>query len=139
MPLEALTSREAVLAAIAEFDELGRDAFLARYGFSPARDVVVLHEGRRYDSKPIVGAARGHQHPNLGPLRHTEFSGGRPTIAKLEQLGFEVERLNTTDADPAAAGRLLRDFVDSYVAARGETFGGSHPAAEALKRAAATL
>jgi MoxR-like ATPase len=139
MPLEALTSRDAVLAAIAEFDEVGRDEFLARYGFSPARDVVVLHEGRRYDSKPIVGAAHGHQHPNLGPLRHTEFSGGRPTIAKLEQLGFEVERLNTADADPVLAGPLLRDFVDSYAAARGETFRGSHPAAEVLKRAAAAL
>jgi MoxR-like ATPase len=139
MPLEALTSRDAVLAAIAEFDEVGRDEFLARYGFSPARDIVVLHQGRRYDSKPIVAAAHGHQHPELGPLRHTEFSGGRPTIAKLQQLGFEVERLNAPGVVPPAAGPLLRQFVDSYAAARGETFRGSHPAADALKRAADAL
>jgi MoxR-like ATPase len=139
MPLEALTSPEAVLAAIAEFDEVGRDRFLAKYGFQPARDIVVLHDGRRYDSKPIVASAHGHQHPELGPLRHTDFNGGRPTIAKLEQLGFEVERLNPPDADAPAAGPLLRQFVESYARAKRETFGGSHPAAEALKRTAEAL
>jgi hypothetical protein len=30
--LEELTSRDAVLDAIAEFDQLGRDAFLEKYG-----------------------------------------------------------------------------------------------------------
>jgi MoxR-like ATPase len=139
MPLDALTSRDAVLAAIAEFDEVGRDEFLDRYGFRAARDVVLVHEGRPYDSKPIVAAAHGHQHPDPGPLRPSEFSGGRPTIAKLEELGFEVERLNGANADPGAAGLLLRGFIDSYATAKGETFGGSHPAAEALKSAAAAL
>jgi MoxR-like ATPase len=139
MPLEALTSPEAVLAAIAEFDEVGRDQFLAKYGFQPARDIVVLHEGRRYDSKPILAAAHGHQHPEVGPLGPSEFSGGRATIAKLEQLGFGVERLNPPDVDAPAAGPLLAEFLDAYTRAKGEAFGGSHPAAEVLKRAAEAL
>lgn len=33
MPHSKLTSREAVLKAIQEFDRLGREAFLAKYGF----------------------------------------------------------------------------------------------------------
>jgi MoxR-like ATPase len=140
MPLEALTSREAVLAAMAEFDNVGREEFLAKYGFHPARDILVLQEGRRYDSKPILAAAHGYEHPDLGPLRPSEFSGGRPTITKLENLGFEVERLlDAPVGDGPAAGPLLSEFVDSYARARGETFGGSHPAAEALKRAAEAL
>jgi hypothetical protein len=53
MPLEALTDPNAVLAAIAEFDEIGRDQFLDRYGFLPARDVVLLHQERRYDSSRL--------------------------------------------------------------------------------------
>ena len=105
MPLEALTSREAVLAAMAEFDNVGREEFLAKYGFHPARDILVLHEGRRYDSKPILAAAHGYEHPDVGPLRSSEFSGGRPTATKLEQLGFEVERLlDAPVVDGPAAG-----------------------------------
>lgn len=30
--------REQVLAAIAEYDRLGQDEFLSKYGFKPARD-----------------------------------------------------------------------------------------------------
>jgi hypothetical protein len=52
-------TREGVLAAMGEFDRLGRDAFLAKYGFGGARAYFLVHEGRRYDSKAIVGAAHG--------------------------------------------------------------------------------
>src|SRR5205085_953263 len=33
-----VTSRDAVLAAIAEFDQIGREAFLHKYGFRPSRE-----------------------------------------------------------------------------------------------------
>ncbi len=55
-----VSSREAVLAAIAECDRLGRDAFLAKYGFGRSRDYVVAHAGGEYDSKALVGAAFHH-------------------------------------------------------------------------------
>jgi hypothetical protein len=61
MSLALLTSREAVLAAIREFDEIGRDAFLAKYRFGPARGFLVEHDGRLYDSKALVGAAVGSE------------------------------------------------------------------------------
>jgi len=89
--LSALTDRSAVLSAIAEYDELGREAFLARYGYSPSRAYFLEHDGKKYDSKAIVGVAVGMQFPAEGPLRSDQFSGGDATVrAKLESLGFQV-------------------------------------------------
>ena len=41
MPLSGLTSRSAVEAALDEFDELGREGFLSKYGFGKARRYFV--------------------------------------------------------------------------------------------------
>ncbi|MDN4984296.1 DUF3578 domain-containing protein [Bradyrhizobium sp. WYCCWR 13022] len=91
MPLSALSDRDAVLSAIAEYDELGREAFLARYGYGPSRTYFLEHDGRDYDSKAIVGVAVGKQFPDEGPLGADQFSGGEATVrAKLEGLGFQV-------------------------------------------------
>jgi putative restriction endonuclease len=88
--LNDLTSRDAVLQAMAEFDRLGRTEFLAKYGFRPARSYFVMHDGKSYDSKAIVGAACGFQFPSQGPLSAYDFSGGDATVRpKLESLGFE--------------------------------------------------
>lgn len=93
MGLADLTSRDAVVAAMEEFDRLGRSRFLETYGFGPSRGYFLVHDGQRYDSKAIVGVAHGYEHPNLGPLSPSEFSGGESTVARLlEQLGFVVER-----------------------------------------------
>lgn len=56
--LNDLTSRDAVLQAMVEFDRLGRTDFISKYGFRPARSYFVIHDGRSYDSKAIVGAFR---------------------------------------------------------------------------------
>jgi hypothetical protein len=81
----------AVLQAMVEFDDLGRDTFLTRYGYAPARSYFVVHDGKRYDSKAIAGVAVGKQFQASGPLAASEFSGGEATVkAKLEGLGFEV-------------------------------------------------
>ena len=91
MTISELTSTSAVTRALDEFDALGRDAFLDKYGFGPAREYFVRRGNRLYDSKAIVGAAFGHQFPHSGPLRPSEFSGGEATVQKkLEELGFEV-------------------------------------------------
>ncbi len=78
--LAALTSRAAVEAALSEYDDTGQDAFLSKYGFGPSRSYFLIANGRRYDSKAIVGAAYGFEHPDLGPLRASEFSGGESTV-----------------------------------------------------------
>ncbi|MHB1560361.1 MAG: hypothetical protein ACYC61_23160 [Isosphaeraceae bacterium] len=83
---------ESILKAIEEFDLLGRDQFLERYGFGPAKRYFLVHGGKTYDSKAIVGVAYGYENPPHGPLKSQEFNGGRDTVQDcLERLGFEVE------------------------------------------------
>ena len=95
MRLANVTDPSAVAKAMMEFDQLGREAFLAKYGFRPARTYFLIDGDRRYDSKAITAAAYGHEHPDRGPLRSNQFSGGERTVkARLEALGFSVERVN---------------------------------------------
>ncbi|SEM57918.1 hypothetical protein SAMN05444354_1192 [Stigmatella aurantiaca] len=46
MPLRDLT-RDSVLKALAEFDELGREPFLRQYGFSRSLEYFIIHGGQR--------------------------------------------------------------------------------------------
>lgn len=80
----------AVESAISEFDRIGRDAFLAKYGFGSARDYFIVRDGKSYDSKAIVGAAHGYL-PGRKPLKADEFSGGEAAVVRrLRRLGFRV-------------------------------------------------
>jgi hypothetical protein len=91
MPLSDLTDPEAVRQAVAEYDRIGQDAFLSKYGFGPSREYYLVLGGRTYDSKAIVGAAYGYQFPSLGPMPASAFSGGAATVQrKLLDLGFDV-------------------------------------------------
>jgi hypothetical protein len=92
MPLSDLTGPAAVNAALDEFDRVGRDGFLRKYGFGPSRRYFVRRNGKHYDSKAIVGAAYGFQYPQKGQLHAEDFSGGENTVrALLEGLGFPVD------------------------------------------------
>jgi hypothetical protein len=94
MALPDLTT-SAVAKAIEEFDQLGRDSFLRKYGFGQARSYVLQRDGHSYDSKAIAGAAHGYL-PDRAPLKPNEFSAGEATVATvLEQLGFTVIEKNT--------------------------------------------
>ncbi|MGW1993245.1 HNH endonuclease [Embleya sp. NPDC001921] len=91
MVLRDLTEPGAVLRAIDEFDEIGRDAFLARYRYGRSTRYFVDHEGSLYDVKALVGAAYGYQFPERGPLTNDRFSGGHAAAnAVMERLGFVV-------------------------------------------------
>lgn len=86
-----LTSRKAVFAAMARYDEMGAEAFLATYGYGEASSYLAHHGGRTYDSKAIVGVAYGLQYPDRGPLAAGTFSSGRGHASGyLSKLGFEV-------------------------------------------------
>lgn len=79
-----------VLAAIAEYDDLGQEGFLERYKMGKAMSYVLRYGGKDYDSKAIFAAAHGH-HPGLDPLSSDQFSGGADDAAKyLRRLGFHV-------------------------------------------------
>ena len=49
-----------VRQAAAEYDELGQDEFLARYGFGRARAYLLIIDDKAYDSKAILGVAYRH-------------------------------------------------------------------------------
>jgi hypothetical protein len=92
LPMPKIQHRESILSAIEEYETLGRDRFLRRYGFGPAQSYFLVHGGKWYDSKAIVGAAFGYENPSHGPLKSHKFSGGRLTVKRwLEELGFEVQ------------------------------------------------
>jgi hypothetical protein len=82
-----------VQAALDEYSRVGRESFLSRYGFEPARSYLVINPktGDACDSKAIAGAAFGYEHPNEGPLLASEFSGGvQSVVAKLTSLGYRT-------------------------------------------------
>src|SRR5438270_12389166 len=108
-----VTSREAVLGAIAEFDEIGREAFLDKYGFGPSREYVVVENGRQYDSKALLGAAYSHQRDGRDRLRSEDFSGGDETRRVLERLGFRVRSIADDELDSAEPPALgLREGIE---------------------------
>lgn len=123
MALGAIT-RGAVLAAIAEYDQLGQEEFLRRYGFDQARQYVLVHDGKRYDSKAIVGVAHGFL-PGKAALAADEFSGGRATVGQLlARLGFHVEErgeqpVNTLGVnEPAETSPAIASFAEQTVDSR---------------------
>lgn len=99
MSLSLLTDPAAVEAAIDEYDALGGENFRRQYGYGKARNLFVIRSGTLYDSKAIAGVAVGKQHPERGPLKPDEFSGGDQTVRKtLEGLGFAVWSSDETAA-----------------------------------------
>jgi hypothetical protein len=106
--MSKMRDRESVLKAIEEFDTLGREQFLKRHGFGPSRTYFLIHSGKRYDPKAIVGVAYGYENPSHGPLRSADFIGGYTTVRRwLEDLGFEVRVLKAT-----TSGEAVREETD---------------------------
>lgn len=78
-------SREAVLDAMAQADELGEAAFLKAHGYRASKVYRISHDGRTYPSKAIVGVALG--------LPASKFFGGiAQTVPALLRIGFAVTR-----------------------------------------------
>ena len=68
MSLRDIT-RQSVLEAIEEFDQVGRNYFLKKYHFGHAKSYWLVYDGRKYDSKAIIGVARKYARPDLGQLK----------------------------------------------------------------------
>jgi len=89
--LSRITSPAAIRKAMAEYDRIGQDAFLQKYGFGKAYRFRLKDGERRYDSKAILGVAYGIQYPKEGRLSARDFSGGEKTVTRrLDSLGFEI-------------------------------------------------
>ncbi|PZO40732.1 MAG: hypothetical protein DCE92_01935 [Alphaproteobacteria bacterium] len=121
MSLNLLTDPNAVHAAMDEFDALGSEAFLAKYGYGRARSLFIAREGSLYDSKAIAGVAFGIQFPDRGPLKPEEFSGGEATVRpRLEALGFTLWS-NPGVSEPFDAGSALEAITSAWGAPRRTT------------------
>lgn len=102
-------TRRDVLSAIKRLDE--GDA----HPFGPSRKFDLVHEGRRYPPKAVLGLAVESRTGRL--LRPEEFTGGQHSQchAVLERLGFEIETKTGVSgvdrSDPTVAkvviGKLL--------------------------------
>lgn len=64
-------TREAVLKAVTEYDELGQAEFLVWYRYKRATSYRLIYDGKEYDSKAIVGVAHGYL-PGEGPLTNRD-------------------------------------------------------------------
>lgn len=103
-------SRQHLLQAIAEYDARGGEDFLQVYGFGPSRDYTLLHEGRTYDLRAVLGVA--HRFATGRLATSAEFDGGAPgAVAILRKRGFEVTEpasMSTAQAAPTRAPRAPR-------------------------------
>jgi hypothetical protein len=89
--LSKITSPTAIRKAMVEYDRIGQDSFLEKYGFGKAYRFRLKYGENRYDSKAILGVAYGIQHPKEGPLTAADFSGGERTVTRrLDSLGFDI-------------------------------------------------
>lgn len=117
MGIRTLADPAAVRLALEEFDELGRTAFLEKYGYGRSREYMLRDPatGQLYDSKAIVGAAYGYAFPDHGPLGSDSFSGGEATVQKLLlDLGFDVVRVGQ-DWTRAEVEATVRDYFQMLI------------------------
>ncbi|GHG50528.1 hypothetical protein GCM10011331_13250 [Flavimobilis marinus] len=99
-------TRQHILQAIAEYDDRGVESFLGVYGFTPSRGDTLVHEGKTYDSRAILGVA--HRYATGRVATAEEFGGGKFGVADLlRKRGFEIAELVRTGgaATPAKAPR----------------------------------
>lgn len=129
MSLIDVTSRDAVLDAVDEFDDLGRDAFLAKYGFMPARSCYLEYTLQRYDGQAILAAAHGFQHGS--PLGAGHIGTEAEAKKTLERLDFRVvvDRVLAIDDawDVAPGDELTRAEISKRFG--GALYGGIEPSA----------
>ncbi len=78
--------RAHVLAALADFDRWGTDKVLEDHGFDRARSYLLVHDGKDYPSKAVVGVAHGYAVPTEGPWGPYRFSGGMHRVGAVRRM-----------------------------------------------------
>jgi len=84
-------TREDVLRAIHEYDNLGSERFFFEHGFAPTTTYELVLKKRRYPPKAILGAAYGFATGQR--LASGDFEGGKAgAVRVLGKLGFIIEK-----------------------------------------------
>jgi hypothetical protein len=81
-----------VVRALSDYDRLGAEAFFAQHGFAPTTTYTLIHDGRRYPPKAILGTA--YEFATEERLAPGDFEGGKSgAVRVLGNLGFSVEHV----------------------------------------------
>ena len=82
-------AREAVLQAIASFDDRGPEEFFGHYGVTRDRSYFIRHNGQEYDMKAVIRVALG---PVLGlpAFRSKLLNSVKVRQTLKNDLGFDV-------------------------------------------------
>ncbi|MGB6986642.1 MAG: hypothetical protein WBD74_11780 [Candidatus Aquilonibacter sp.] len=84
-------TREHVMRATKEYDNLGPEKFFAEHGFAPTTTYDLVVNKHRYPPKAILGTA--YEFATGKKLASGDFEGGKTGAVKvLEDLGFTVEQ-----------------------------------------------
>lgn len=141
MKWREITDSQPALAAIAEFDQLGRTEFLSKYGFGPSTRLFVRHEGKQYDIKALAGAMHGFADPAAGPKKNDEFSSGKILVDLFRRLGFEV--IESSDAEAirhaTALSTALETLLAGYIEAKSTKISKASPMWVAIQEAQSAL
>lgn len=112
-------TRQHILQAIGEHDSRGRDDFLGVYGFTPDAGYALLHEGRTYEPRAIVGVAHRYA---TGRLAIADEVAVDAASAVLRKRGFDVsEPVVATRAPAARPARATRTATPRKTATRTTT------------------
>lgn len=138
----SLTDHSAITQAFDEFDRLGRELFLLRYGFKEVNESFVVARSSRYDTRALFAAAYEYQHGAAVTPR--DISGVSGVASHFTALGYVVvgsddqknrERFTSFDAAlshvtiPVENLDAIREFISQrlyaeyYVPASGAYIG----------------
>jgi hypothetical protein len=82
-------TQQHILQALAEYDARGGEQFLDVYGFAPSDDYPLVHEGRSYDSRAVLGVAHRFATGRIATPEEVE-SGFDGAVTILRRRGFTV-------------------------------------------------
>ncbi len=96
--INSIKNKNSIIQTIKEYDELGKENFLSKYGYGEATTYYIEHNNKEYDSKAIIGVSFKYEYPTEKPLLNSEFNGGIPVEKKLQSLGFIVYKKTINNA-----------------------------------------
>jgi hypothetical protein len=83
-------TRDEVVRAIHEYDQLGAEAFFSAHGYAPTTTYDLVWDKHRYPPKAILGTA--YEFATGTRLASGDFEGGKSGAVKvLGNLGFTVQ------------------------------------------------
>jgi len=99
--------QSAVEAALDEFDELGEEAFLDRYGYRPPKQWILRARGREYPPRAVLAVAYGKTHGRT----LTPEEGPRAAMPDLLQAAFASHGMEVVN-------RQILESIDDLVPGR---------------------